>query len=283
MVRHESQVTLRMTSVIKSPTIGSPISQPSATSAALAMTPARRIRPHERASRRPRGRDCRVAVPRASPRLDKPAFRALRPSAAGVSYWRTGCRVLGKVLGELTCRLGKPLVKPNSGQQSAEIAPRRSPVRVRLAPSKPPQIGGFPVGEERLAKHPGARSTRCTHVPRDTPKHGDRKREPPSGADCWGNEGLTRNARLPTRAQQSLTRCVGQNARGPAYTVNEDAVRHAKRLIDARQYVLRSRWQDVQPRATRASRPRSVRSRNQRPPRALRACHARSAAPRSGR
>jgi hypothetical protein len=35
----------------------------------------------------------------------------------------------------------------------------------------------------------------------------------------------------------------------PAYMVNEDAVRHAKRLIDARQYVLRSRWQDVQPRA----------------------------------
>jgi hypothetical protein len=35
----------------------------------------------------------------------------------------------------------------------------------------------------------------------------------------------------------------------PAYTVNKDAVRHAKQLIDARQYVLRSRWQDVQPRA----------------------------------
>ena len=31
--------------------------------------------------------------------------------------------------------------------------------------------------------------------------------------------------------------------------VNEDAVRHPKRLIDARRYVLRSRWQDVQPRA----------------------------------
>jgi hypothetical protein len=30
--------------------------------------------------------------------------------------------------------------------------------------------------------------------------------------------------------------------------VNEDAVRHAKRLIEARRYVLRSRWQDVQPR-----------------------------------
>ena len=35
----------------------------------------------------------------------------------------------------------------------------------------------------------------------------------------------------------------------PAYAVNEEAVRHAKSLIDARQYVLRSRWQDVQPRA----------------------------------
>jgi hypothetical protein len=35
----------------------------------------------------------------------------------------------------------------------------------------------------------------------------------------------------------------------PTYTVNRSAVRHAKRLIDARQYVLRSRWQDVQPRA----------------------------------
>jgi hypothetical protein len=52
-----------------------------------------------------------------------------------LSYWRTGCRVLGKVLGEPTRRLGNPLVKPNSGAESAEIAPRRSPVRVRLAPS----------------------------------------------------------------------------------------------------------------------------------------------------
>jgi hypothetical protein len=33
------------------------------------------------------------------------------------------------------------------------------------------------------------------------------------------------------------------------YTLNKDAVRHAKELIDARQYVLRSRWQNVQPRA----------------------------------
>jgi hypothetical protein len=34
-----------------------------------------------------------------------------------------------------------------------------------------------------------------------------------------------------------------------AYALNDVAVRHAKRLIDARQYVLRSRWQNVQPRA----------------------------------
>jgi hypothetical protein len=36
--------------------------------------------------------------------------------------------------------------------------------------------------------------------------------------------------------------------RGPRYTLNQEAVRHAKRLIDQRQYVLRSRWQNVQPR-----------------------------------
>ena len=35
----------------------------------------------------------------------------------------------------------------------------------------------------------------------------------------------------------------------PAYTLNQEAVRHAKHLIDQRQYVLRSRWQNVQPRA----------------------------------
>jgi hypothetical protein len=49
--------------------------------------------------------------------------------------------------------------------------------------------------------------------------------------------------------EPSLTRKSARMRGVPAYTVNEDAVRHAKRLIDARQYVLRSRWQDVQPRA----------------------------------
>jgi hypothetical protein len=34
-----------------------------------------------------------------------------------------------------------------------------------------------------------------------------------------------------------------------AYELNEAAVAHARQLIDARQYVLRSRWQNVQPRA----------------------------------
>jgi hypothetical protein len=35
----------------------------------------------------------------------------------------------------------------------------------------------------------------------------------------------------------------------PTYKVNDDAVVHAKRLIEARQYVLRSRWQAAQPHA----------------------------------
>ena len=34
-----------------------------------------------------------------------------------------------------------------------------------------------------------------------------------------------------------------------AYTLNQEAVTHAKRLIDEHEYVLRSRWQSVQPRA----------------------------------
>ena len=33
------------------------------------------------------------------------------------------------------------------------------------------------------------------------------------------------------------------------YTVNERGVEHARRLIEARQYVLRSEWGDAQPRA----------------------------------
>jgi hypothetical protein len=41
----------------------------------------------------------------------------------------------------------------------------------------------------------------------------------------------------------------GENPRVAAYALNDVAVRHAKQLIDARQYVLRSRWQNVQPRA----------------------------------
>jgi hypothetical protein len=35
----------------------------------------------------------------------------------------------------------------------------------------------------------------------------------------------------------------------PRYTVNERAVAHARRLIDARQYVLDSDWGEIQPRA----------------------------------
>jgi hypothetical protein len=35
----------------------------------------------------------------------------------------------------------------------------------------------------------------------------------------------------------------------PKYEVNEAAVAHARELIEARQYVVRSRWQDVQPTA----------------------------------
>ena len=39
----------------------------------------------------------------------------------------------------------------------------------------------------------------------------------------------------------------GQNAVMASYSVNQDAVAHARQLIDSRQYVLDSNWGDVQP------------------------------------
>jgi hypothetical protein len=46
-----------------------------------------------------------------------------------------------------------------------------------------------------------------------------------------------------------ISPAVHQNPEIASYALNQDAVTYAKQLIDARQYVLRSRWQDVQPRA----------------------------------
>ena len=40
-----------------------------------------------------------------------------------------------------------------------------------------------------------------------------------------------------------------QNAAVAVYTLNKPAVAHAKRLIDAKQYVVRSVWNEVQPSA----------------------------------
>jgi hypothetical protein len=59
---------------------------------------------------------------------------------------------------------------------------------------------------------------------------------------------LASDSEATFRARSSLAQ-VRENARMAAYTLNEDAVRRAKARIDARQYVLRSRWQNVQPRA----------------------------------
>jgi hypothetical protein len=42
---------------------------------------------------------------------------------------------------------------------------------------------------------------------------------------------------------------VRHNPRVASYALNEPAVERARRLIDARQYVLSSQWGDVQPRA----------------------------------
>jgi hypothetical protein len=86
-----------------------------------------------------------------------------RSRRQALSCWRTGARLLGKVLGELTRRLGKPLIRPNSGPESAEIAPRRSPVRVRLVPLETAANRGFLVGRERMTTSRRS-DLRCTQL-----------------------------------------------------------------------------------------------------------------------
>jgi hypothetical protein len=66
------------------------------------------------------------------------------------------------------------------------------------------------------------------------------------GSDLWDLV-HAQYANVPS-AERALP-LLGENPDVAAYSVNEVAVKHAKQLIDARQYVLRSRWQDVQPRA----------------------------------
>ena len=78
----------------------------------------------------------------------------------------------------------------------------------------------------------------------------DGSRAPVAIVTSRGRVGLLIGDRGRGRAAPDTSRSrFGENVSVPAYTVNRNAVRHAKRLIDGRQYVLRSRWQDVQPRA----------------------------------
>jgi hypothetical protein len=49
--------------------------------------------------------------------------------------------------------------------------------------------------------------------------------------------------------RRAARRPFGQDAVVASYSLNERAVAHARRLIEARQYVLQSDWGDVQPRA----------------------------------
>ncbi len=49
--------------------------------------------------------------------------------------------------------------------------------------------------------------------------------------------------------ETALARAVGENRGMAAYTVNDAGVEYARKLIDSRQYVLRSEWGRVQPRA----------------------------------
>ena len=56
--------------------------------------------------------------------------------------------------------------------------------------------------------------------------------------------------RASPRSQQGVAKGIHrQNRRIASYAVNEQAIARARRLIESRQYVLRSEWGEVQPRA----------------------------------
>ena len=75
---------------------------------------------------------------------------------------------------------------------------------------------------------------------------------PAEQPDCDGILAVAHNQRSGLHASGALR---GAEAKGgntglmPSYSVNERAIEHARRLIDARQYVLESEWGEVQPRA----------------------------------
>ena len=59
--------------------------------------------------------------------------------SSSLSYWRTAAKLLGKVLGARSPRARNGSAKPDPVESAAGIAPRRSPVRVRLAPNRSPR------------------------------------------------------------------------------------------------------------------------------------------------
>ena len=88
-----------------------------------------------------------------------------------LSEWRTGRGLLGKLLGETVPCTGNGSTKPRTASCSAGIAPRRSPVRVRLAPpSKALETGPFRLKRGRR------KSGRCPVLATTLP----RRRQKPS-------------------------------------------------------------------------------------------------------
>ena len=58
-----------------------------------------------------------------------------------------------------------------------------------------------------------------------------------------------RPADVPVPLLAIVDRSDGKKAMMPKYEVNEQAVAHARHLIDARRYVIHSKWQEAQPSA----------------------------------
>ena len=71
----------------------------------------------------------------------------------------------------------------------------------------------------------------------------------PALAHVGGDDLADEVASFGRRCYSSLEEISAAKSTIASYTVNERAMAHAKQLIDARQYVVRSVWNEVQPRA----------------------------------
>jgi hypothetical protein len=118
---------------------------------------------------------CRIVKPlRRTRTVDRLPYHERGPDSASrssgkvLSYWRTDSRLLGKALGAASAIGRKGLNHAVPATSGDWIGPRRSPVRVRLAPSKTAANRWFSYWEERRRTSRRSVHQMDSGVPRST-------------------------------------------------------------------------------------------------------------------